>query len=268
MSTAAPDRLSLAALLDWYVAIGVDIAVDETPHDRFAESAAARATPPAEAPAVRREPAPQQRGAAPRVTPQADASREARAAAESVGDLETLRERLAALEGCAQLKATAEHFLFSAGAAGAPLMILDFAPGEEAERSGEAFVGPEARLVDKILKAIGRDRTSAYLAYISPWRPPGARELNAGEVAAMLPFLRRHVELAAPKVLLICGDYAARAALGSTDVARLRGQWFDYEAGAARPRALLLPALAGMMTTPVLKRRAWRDLRAVAAALG
>jgi DNA polymerase len=87
-------------------------------------------------------------------------------------------------------------------------------------------------------------------------------------VSAILPFLRRHVELAAPKVLLIFGDYAARAALGSTDVARLRGQWFDYDAGAARPRALLLPSLTGLMTTPVLKRKAWRELRAVAATLG
>jgi DNA polymerase len=147
-------------------------------------------------------------------------------------------------------------------------MTLDFAPGEEEERSGEAFIGPEARLLDNMLKAVGLDRSSAYLAHATPWRPPGARELNAGEVAALAPFLRRHVELAAPEVLLVFGDYAARAALGSTDVARLRGQWFDYEAGSVRTRALLAPSLAALLKTPVLKRRAWRDLRAVAAALG
>jgi DNA polymerase len=262
------DRDSLAALLDWYVSIGVDIAVDETPHDRFAESAA---PPPAvaAAPAPRPEPAPvapARRSAGAPIFPD-EAAREAREAAETAGDLETLRARLAAFDGCAPLKATAAHFLFSAGVPGAPLMVLDFAPGEEDERTGAAFVGLEARLVDKMLKAIGRDRASAYLAYATPWRPPGARELNPGEVTALQPFLRRHVELAAPKMLLILGDFAARAALGATDAARLRGQWFDFDAGVARPRALLTSTLDGLLKTPALKRRVWRDLRAVAAAL-
>ncbi|MBY6241829.1 uracil-DNA glycosylase family protein [Methylosinus sp. Sm6] len=263
------DRENLAALLDWYVAVGVDIAVDETPHDRFAESAAS--PPPAAPSAPRREPlavapTPARRGAGAPVFPE-EAAREAREAAAGAGDLETLRARLADFDGCAQLKAAAAHFLFSAGAPGAPLMTLDFAPGEEDERSGAAFAGKEARLLDNMLKAIGRDRSSAYLAYATPWRPPGARELNAGEAAALQPFLRRHVELAAPKILLLLGDYAARAALGATDVAKLRGQWFDYDAGAARPRALLAPSLDGLLKTPALKRRAWRELRAVAAAL-
>ncbi|BGE86238.1 uracil-DNA glycosylase [Methylosinus sp. 3S-1] len=264
---AAMDREYLSALLDWYVAIGVDIAVDDAPHDRFAESAA---PPPAADPPPRREPAaapgPARRGGAPMFPD--EAARDAREAAESAGDLETLRARLAAFDGCAQLKAAAAHFLYAAGAPGAPLMVLDFAPGEEDERSGEAFVGAEARLLDKMLKAIGQKRESAYLAYATPWRPPGARELNAGEVTALQPFLRRHVELAAPKILLILGDYAARAALGATDVAKLRGQWFDYDAGASRPRALLASSLDNLLKTPALKRRAWRDLRALAAALG
>lgn len=269
---ASDDELRLLALLDWYVTIGVDIAVDETPHDRFAESAAAvaAAVRPATPAPHAREAAPAPRFAASRPGAPVfteEAAREAREAAESAGDLETLRERLAAFDGCA-LRATAGHFLFSAGTPGAPLMTLDLAPGEEEERSGTPFVGAEARLLDNMLKGIGRDRSNAYLAYATPWRPPGGpRELNAGEIAALRPFLRRHVELAAPKVLLILGNHACRAALGATDVARLGGQWFDYEAGAARPRALMVPSLASLLTTPILKRRAWRDLRAVADAL-
>jgi DNA polymerase len=264
---AAPDdQLRLLALLDWYVSIGVDLAVDEAPHDRFAESAATAAARPAPPAPVAREPAPAPRIAASRPGAPVfteEAARAAREAAEGAGDLETLRERLAAFDGCA-LKATAGYFLLSAGTPGAPLMVLDFAPGEEEERSGAAFIGAEARLLDKMLKAIGRDRSNAYLAYATPWRPPGARELNAGEIAALRPFLLRHVELAAPKFVLIFGDYASRAALGATDVAKLRGDCFDYEAGAARPRALLAPSLASLLETPILKRRAWRDLRAVA----
>ncbi|BBU61309.1 uracil-DNA glycosylase [Methylosinus sp. C49] len=268
----------LAALVDWYVSIGVDIAIDETPHDRFVESAApppARAIAPAPvaasspSPARRAEPPARetrsQRSAAPVFTE--EAARGAREAAGAARTIEELQERLAGFDGCA-LKATAGHFLFSAGAPGAALMVLDFSPGEEEERGGEAFVGPEARLLDNMLRALRRDRSGAYLAYATPWRPPGARELNPAEVAALNPFLRRHVELAAPRALLILGDFAARAALGSPDVARYRNAWFDYDCGGGTVRALLAPSLASLLRTPAMKRRAWRDLRAVAAALG
>jgi len=255
----------LAALIDWYVSIGVDIAVDETPHDRFAESAAPPVRPAAPAPAAaassRADP-PAREARPVRSAPifPEEASRSAREAAAEATTIDELRERLEAFDGCA-LKATAGHFLFSAGTPGAPLMVLDFAPGEEEERGGEAFVGPEARLLDNMLRAIRRNRSSAYLAYATPWRPPGARELNAAEVAALLPFLRRHVELAAPRALLILGDFAARAALGAPDVARYRGAWFDYDCGGGTVRTLLAPSLASLLRTPILKRRAWRDLR-------
>ena len=105
-------------------------------------------------------------------------------------------------------------------------------------------------------------------------RPPGSRrrsrstrQLNASEAAALLPFLQRHVELAAPEVLLVLGDLAAKTALGSSDVARLRGAWFDYACGTKSVRAILSPGLGNLMKTPVFKRRAWRDLRAVASVL-
>jgi DNA polymerase len=262
-------QASLAALVDWYVSVGVDLAVDDTPHDRFVESAAPPAPAPSPVATSTRAPVPEKRapGRAPAAISTGEASREAQAAAAGAESLAELAVRLAAFDGCA-LKATAGHFIFAAGAAGAPLMALDFAPGEEEERSGTAFVGPEARLLDNMLKAIGRDRTSVYLAYATPWRPPGAREPNAGEVAVLHPFLRRHVALAAPKALLILGDYAARAALGSADVAKLRGQWFDYDCGGAPVRALFMPALVGLLKTPIVKRRVWRDLRALAAVLG
>lgn len=278
---SAVSRPALEALLDWYVAIGVDIAVDASPHDRFDESrrtaSASEAAPAAAVTASAggaRTPEPNaarhavsagagggQRGLRP-AFPE-DAVRAAQEAAAGAARLDDLRARLAAFDGCA-LKTTAGHFVLSAGTPGARLMVLDFSPGEEEERGGEAFVGPEARLLDKMLAAIGLDRKTAYLAYATPWRPPGGRELNASETAALLPFLQRHVELAAPEVLLILGDHAAKAALGSSDVARLRGAWFDYACGAKSVRALLSPALGNLLKTPIFKRRAWRDLRAVA----
>lgn len=283
----APDY-ALAALLDWYAAVGVDIAVDALPHDRFAESArpsptdspeteaasvvaergsaiVARPSEPALPPRSSPAPAQQRRSSVIPAFPH-DAARAAQEGASAASSLADLRTRLEAFDGCA-LKTTASHFVFGAGAPGARLMVLDFSPGEEEERSGEVFVGASGRLLDKMLASIGLDRTSAYLAHYTPWRPPGGRELNKLEAATLLPFTRRHVELASPDILLLLGEPTAKTMLGANDVVRLREAWFNCPCGAAGVQATLSPGLESLLKTPVLKRRAWRALRAVASAL-
>lgn len=258
-TTVVTPENALAALLDWYVACGADIAVDPAPHDRFAESArstTARAKS-SEAPPLAAD--------APFIPPD-DVARAAGEAASAAADLADLRTGLESFEGCA-LAATAPRFVFAAGTPGARVMVLDLMPGEYADRSGEAFSGVEGRLVDNMLAAIGLDRNSAYLAYFSPWRSPAGRELHPGETAALLPFARRHVELAAPEILLVLGEPAAKAMLVADELVP-RGEWRDVACGSgANVRAMPFYGLASLLKSPGLKRTAWRDLRVVAAAL-
>jgi DNA polymerase len=161
----------------------------------------------------------------------------------------------------------AGNFLFGAGTPGARVMVLDAAPGEEEERGGEAFRGARARLLDNMLAAIGLDRETAYLAYFSPWRPVGDRTPTPPEAMALLPFARRHVELARPEILVLLGDPLARAMLSTNDTGtRLYGRWFDCVCGPASVRTMTLPALKTMVATSSMKRAAWRGLRLVAQA--
>lgn len=277
----AIDKQALAALLDWYVANGVDIAVDDAPHDRYAESALRERVErqPAETrsvsaraqdvspPSVSASPVSKNRAPVAPLFPE-DAARAAEEAAAAAADLDELARRFAAFDGC-PFKHMASHFLLSAGTPGARLMILDFAPGEEEERSGVAFSGTPAMLLDNMLAAIGFDRQTSRLAYFSPWRPPGDKTASAAEEAALLPFARRHVELAAPQVLLILGDPIARAMLRTNlSGLRLQGSWFDCQCGAASIRAMALPSLTSVLKTPSMKSAIWRHLRKVAAALG
>jgi uracil-DNA glycosylase len=266
------DLQALAALLDWYVESGVDLALDEAPHDRYAESARPVVERVVEAPtAAPREALATRETARPRpVAPIIAAPDEAERAAEAASlGAKTLDELAAALADFphAPFRDMAQHFLFSAGAAGAPLMVLDRAPGAEEETAGEAFCGEEARLLDNILKAIGRGRESAYLAYVSPWRPPGASSMTPQQLAILAPFARRHVELARPRVLLLFGE--ARALI-ETDEPRgkLRGKTFEIAFGAHSVRAFVFSGLELMLKQPSMKPAAWRDLRAAAELLG
>jgi DNA polymerase len=144
----------------------------------------------------------------------------------------SLPELAAAMEGFdCELKPGARRFVFSDGTAGAPLMVVGEAPGREEDQEGRPFVGAAGQLLDRMLGAIGRDRAapepsrSVYIANVLPWRPPGNRTPSDAEVARWRPFLRRHVELARPRVLLIAGNTPARALLGRAGITRLRGQW-------------------------------------------
>ncbi len=264
---ATNETQALQALLDYYRACGVDCALDDEPRDRFADSARAPSPPPLQenrspAPPAResRAPAPAGRASAP-MFPQ-EAARVAEQAAASARTLEELRENLAAFEGLG-VGVKARHFLFSCGAHGAPLMALDYAPGDAEESGGAAFCGPEGRLLDAMLAAIGQSRESAYYAYFSPWRPPGGQAFAPHVAAALAPFARRHIELAQPKAVLLLGDVAKTLLDANEPLARLYARKFQLGTVAAVPA----PGLGGMLKTALLKPSAWRALRAVAKVL-
>ncbi|HEY8126362.1 MAG TPA: uracil-DNA glycosylase [Methylocystis sp.] len=274
MSSTPETRAALLALLDWYVESGVDLALDETPHDRYADSARGavaqrpRATDAIASPIPFQPQAaePPRRAAAPMVAPD-EAIGAAEAAAAGARDLDELAARLANFPH-APFRDMAQHFLFGAGAPGARLVAFDAAPGATEEASGAAFSGLSARLLDNMLAAIGFDRTSASLAYVSPWRPPGDRALSPHEAAIFAPFARRRVELTAPEVLLIFGEAPARIMLTTNEpVGKLRGKVFEARCGAHVARSFVFSSLEAMLKSAALKPAAWRDLRRAAEAL-
>jgi DNA polymerase len=265
---------ALASLLRWYADMGVDIAIDEAPHDRFAEALVA-ANPPANArlaDAVAKLPAPAKLSR-PRETPSlkvetapSDAlSQSAREAADTAATLEELRARLDAFQGCA-LKNTATQLVFSDGNPEADIMFVGEAPGADEDRIGRPFVGRAGQLLDKMLGAIGLDRQTVYIANVVPWRPPGNRTPTPVETGACLPFTKRQIELVNPKILVCLGAPSAQTLLAIKDgIMRARGKWMSYEIipGRAIPAlAMLHPAY--LLRQPAQKKLAWQDLRLIA----
>jgi DNA polymerase len=119
-----------------------------------------------------------------------------------------------------------------------------------------------------MMAAIGLDRTSAYIANIVPWRPPGNRTPTPQEAATCLPFIARQIELADPDVLVCLGGPSALALLAIKEgITKSRGRWFDYETGKRSIRALATFHPAYLLRTPAAKRLAWRDFLAIKKAL-
>jgi DNA polymerase len=162
------------------------------------------------------------------------------------------------------------NLVFADGDPQARVMVIGEGPGAEEDRRGLPFVGVSGRLLDRMLAAIGLDRTSAYITNVLFWRPPGNRTPTGTEIAACLPFVERHIELVDPEYLLLAGGISAKTLLGRSEgILKLRGRWAHYQhAGMARP----IPAMASLhpaylLRQPAQKRLAWRDFLALREAL-
>ncbi len=156
--------------------------------------------------------------------------------------------------------------MFGVGNPEARLVLVGEAPGAEEDRQGEPFVGPSGKLLDAMLRSIGFAREEVYITNILPWRPPGNRQPTIAEIAVCEPFVRRHLELIGPKVVVCLGGSSAKTLMEEDrGITRLRGTWKEMTLGAssvADVTAMFHPAY--LLRTPEQKRLAWRDLRAVA----
>jgi len=259
------DPAALTLLLRWYAEMGVDLAVDAEPHDRFADSALPLPNPPP-APEVKTLARPAPRASeAPAASLSTDViAQSAREAASIANTLEELREKLLAFEGCG-LRATATQLVFADGNPEAEIMFVGEAPGADEDRIGRPFVGRAGQLLDKMLAAIGLDRTRVYIANVVPWRPPGNRTPTPLETSACLPFIRRQIALVNPKILICLGAASTQTLLATKDgIMRLRGRWLDYDGESGRIPALAMLHPAYLLRQPGHKKLAWADLRALA----
>ncbi|MCU0984567.1 MAG: uracil-DNA glycosylase [Acetobacteraceae bacterium] len=266
-------RAELAAALALQLAWGADEALEDVPQDRrTARLGAAPAKPAAAEPGWTASGAAAAGSGAPAALPglqPGGAMAEAEALAAAAPDLAALREAIAGFGGLS-LRDTATNLVFSDGNPAAPLMLIGEAPGAEEDREGKPFVGASGRLLDRMLATIGLDRhgegmASFYVTNVLVWRPPGNRNPTDSEVALSMPFLRRHIALVRPKLILMLGAVAVRSLTGAREgITRLRGRWFDVpvEGAAAVPGlATLHPAY--LLRNPGAKKDAWADLVAL-----
>ena len=170
-------------------------------------------------------------------------------------------------DGCA-LKKTASNLVFADGNPEAKIMIIGEAPGGDEDRMGLPFVGAAGQLLDKMLAAIGLDRQHVYITNILPWRPPGNRTPSTEEVGLMWPFLRRHIQLIAPKVIFALGGSSAKLLLNTTTgILKLRGHVQEIDFGEVGQENLIpvLPSLhpAYLLRAPKMKQQAFYDLLAL-----
>jgi DNA polymerase len=257
------DAEALAAL-EWYRDMGVECAVGEVPVDRFAASQPAPRRLSAAVHAMLAPAAPA--AEVPAIIANADPG-EARALAAGAATLDELRAVMAAYDGCV-LKKRATQLVFADGNPQAEIMLVGEGPGAEEDRTGKPFVGRGGQLLDRMLGAIGLDRTKVIIVNMVPWRPPGNRDPTPEELALCAPFLYRQIELVAPKLLVTLGNVPTQALFETkAGITRMRGQWRDLTVNGHFVPALPTLHPAYLLRQPAAKAQAWRDMLSLKAAM-
>jgi len=152
-------------------------------------------------------------------------------------------------------------------------MFVGEAPGADEDAQGRPFVGRAGQLLDRIIAAMGLQRSDVYIANILKCRPPENRDPRAEEIVSCLPYLQRQIELIRPEIIVALGAHAARTLLDTTkSIGQLRGRFHEYYPGFGQPPIKLMatyhPAYLLRNYSQENRRRVWEDMKKVLTELG
>ncbi|ACT69861.1 uracil-DNA glycosylase family protein [Neorickettsia risticii] len=182
-----------------------------------------------------------------------------------VTTLDELKTLVSNFEGC-QLKNNAKNTVFCDGNPDAKIMLIGEAPGEQEDKLGIPFCGRSGNLLDKMLQAIGLDRTKVYITNAVFWRPPGNRRPTPEEIEICRPFLEHHIRLVLPKLIVLLGSTATSSVLKSQDrISILRNKFYEYKNPFIREgittTVMFHPSY--LLRQPAQKKLAWEDLKLI-----
>ena len=178
-------------------------------------------------------------------------------------NLHELRKKLKEVKNC-KLKENASNLVFSDGNPNSKVMIIGEGPGANEDKEGLPFVGRAGQLLDKMLHAIGLNRENVYITNVVNYRPPENRKPTEKEVERYLPYLRKHIEIIKPKIILLLGSTAMNTILQTTDViSKVRGKWHEIEIGDLKIYSIVSFHPAYLLRQPDQKKFSWVDLKMI-----
>ena len=177
--------------------------------------------------------------------------------------LNKLKKKIQLVKNC-DLKKNAKNLVFGSGNINSKIMIIGEGPGANEDLEGKPFVGRAGKLLDKMLAAIQLNRTKVYITNVVNYRPPSNRKPTEAEIKRYFPFLKSHIEIINPKILLLLGSTALNTLVGNDVViSKARGKWLQKHIGMVKPWIIASFHPAFLMRQPEQKKLAWIDLKMI-----
>ena len=177
--------------------------------------------------------------------------------------LKSLENKIKAIENC-NLKKNASKVVFSDGDIQSPIMIVGEGPGQKEDELGKPFVGDAGNLLNKMLKAINIERDKVYITNVVNYRPPNNRKPEPNEINRYSEFLKEHISIIDPKILILMGSTAMESILGSNKkISKERGQWKEIIIKQQNYKTIVTFHPAYLLRKPDQKKFSWEDMKII-----
>ena len=181
----------------------------------------------------------------------------------SKSKLDSLKNKIKAIENC-DLKKNASKIVFADGNIQSPIMIIGEGPGQKEDELGKPFVGDAGNLLNKMLKAINVVRDKIYITNVVNYRPPDNRKPESNEINRYSEFLKEHISIIDPKILILMGSTAMEAILGNNKrISQERGKWKEVIIKQKNYKTIVTFHPAYLLRKPDQKKFSWEDLKII-----
>ncbi len=177
--------------------------------------------------------------------------------------LNDLKAKIQNISNC-DLKNNAKQIVFSDGDSNSPIMIVGEGPGQKEDELGKPFVGDAGQLLNKMLSAINIKRESIYITNVVNYRPPNNRKPEPAEINRYSDFLREHISIIDPKILILMGSTAMEALFGSKiKITKERGTWKEVIINNKTYIVMITFHPAYLLRQADQKKYSWVDLKEI-----
>ena len=177
--------------------------------------------------------------------------------------LEELKKNINSIENC-NLKSNSNHLILGDGKPDSPIMLIGEAPSAIEDESGKTFQGEMGTLLDKMLLAIEIKRDSIYLSYAINFRPPEDRKPTSQEIKRYSIFLKKHISIIDPKLIIVMGSSAMEALTGSGNkISKERGNWKEIILDNKTYPMMISFNPSYLIRFPENKKYSWEDLKKI-----
>ena len=181
----------------------------------------------------------------------------------SLSKLENLKRKIEAIQDC-DLKKNASKIVFGDGNIRSPIMIVGEGPGQKEDELGKPFVGDAGTLLNKMLKAIKIKREKIYITNVVNYRPPNNRKPEKSEINRYSEYLKEHISIIDPQILILMGSTAMEALFGGNKrISKERGQWKEIIIKQKTYKSIITFHPAYLLRQPDQKKFSWEDLKII-----
>ena len=182
---------------------------------------------------------------------------------DKIKKLTNLKQEINSIENC-KLKENASKIVFSDGNTQSPIMIVGEGPGQKEDELGKPFVGDAGSLLNKMLKAINIEREKVYITNVVNYRPPNNRKPETSEINRYSKFLKEHISIIDPQILILMGSTAMEALIGiNKKISKERGQWKEVIIKQKTYKTIITFHPAYLLRQPEQKKFSWKDLKII-----